>query len=362
MTEVITKQPETEIPQDLLDLKKKFDDGHLVEMHLEFQNSIETPPIPTKELHAMACSSDGVTVNAWRDIWIKQIRENHKRFGSFKDRSIGKFYNLFQYKPCIIAGSGPSLKRNGHLLKDRGNIPLISCLHNFHFFEDQGIEVDFYVTLDAGPLTIEEVHEGGKDAADSYWDKTKGKKLLAYIGTSPELLSKWQGDIYFYNCAVPDKAVDDATKELETFGCYVGTGGNVLGASLYIAKGFMGANPICFVGADFSFSYTKKFHAWDSKYDAHLGQVLKACDVFGNKVLTWQSYNNFKCWFDQICIEVPGIWINCTEGGILGAYYDGNIMAIRQMKLAKFLDMYHMSRHLERQVLTPESGDRTLLF
>ena len=93
-----------------------------------------------------------------------------------------------------------------------------------------------------------------------------------------------------------------------------------------------------------------------------MGHVIKTVDVFGNKVLTWQSYNNFKSWFDQICISVPSIWINCTEGGTLGAYYEGNLMAIKQLKLAQFLDMYHMSRHKLKQAIDPTSGDRTLLF
>lgn len=353
---------QNEIPKDLLALKSKFDKGELVEMVLEFQNYIETPPVSTKQMYAQACSSDGVTIDAWRDIWIKQIKANHEKFGPFKDKSIGKIFNSNKNKPVIIAGSGPSLKRNGHLLKNRGEIVLVSCLHNFHFFEDQGIEPDYYVTLDAGPVTIEEVSEGGTHPAEHYWERTKGKKLLAYIGTHPDLLAKWQGEIYFYNCPVPDLAFSTAIEQIENFATYVGTGGNVLGACLYIAKGYLGSNPIAFVGADFCFSYTKKFHGWDSKYDASLGLVLKTCDIYGNKVLTWQSYNNFKCWFDQICIEVPGIWINCTEGGTLGAFYDGNIMAIKQMKLAQFLDMYEMSRHLKTQAENPSAGDKTLLF
>ena len=350
------------IPQDLLDLKTKFDKGELVEMALEFQNYIETPPIPPRQLFAQSCSSDGATVDHWRDIWLANIKANKKTFGSFAEHSLGKFYNHFKFKPVILAGSGPSLKRNGHLLKNKGEIPLVSCLHNFHFFEDQDIEVDFYVTLDAGPVTVEEVYEGGKNAPEWYWERTKGKRLIAYIGTHPDLLAKWQGEVYFYNCPIPDAKFEASVKEVEEFGVYIGTGGNVLGASLYIAKGYLGCNPVAFIGADFAFSYTKKFHGWDSKYDANLGQVLKACDVFGNKVLTWQSYNNFKCWFDQICIEVPGIWINCTEGGTLGAYYEGNLMAIRQMKLSQFIDMYHMSRHLKTQSENPLSGDKTLLF
>ena len=355
-------ESESLIPKDLLDLKAKFDRGELVEMKLEHQNYIEHPPVPTKQLYAQSASCDGATVDYWRDIWLGNIKANKKTFGSFADRSIGKIYNSHLYKPCVIAGSGPSLKKNGHLLKDRGGIPLVSCLHNFHFFEDREVEVDFYVTLDAGKVTVEEVYEGGAHDEEWYWERTKGKKLLAYIGTHPDLLAKWQGEIYFYNCPIPDEKFTEAVKAIEQFDVYVGTGGNVLGASLYIAKGYLGCNPVAFVGADFCFSYTNKFHGWDSKYDANLGHVLKVCDIYGNKVLTWQSYNNFKCWFDQICVEVPSIWINCTEGGTLGAYYEGNIMHIKQMKLSSFLNMYHMSRHLQKQAESTVSGDKTLLF
>lgn len=351
--------------QELLELralKEKLDAGHLVEMILDFQNNIELPPMSPKEMYTQAASGDMATVNHWEKIWLDNIKKNHDKFGSFAERGIGKFYNCFKYKPCIIAGSGPSLKKNGHLLKDRGEIPLVSCLHNFHFFEDRDISVDFYASLDAGPVTVEEVYEGGTHEPAWYWERTKTKRLVAFIGTHPDLLEKWQGEIYFVNSPVPSKEYMEKLEAIEPFHQYVSTGGNVLGACLYLAKGFFGANPIAFVGADFCFSYTRKFHAWDSKYDANLGQVVKMTDVFGNKVLSWQSYANFKAWFDQLSLSVPGIWINCTEGGTLGAFPEGNMFAIRQMKLSAFLDMYHMSRHLEGQVKEPNKQDHKILF
>lgn len=350
------------IPQDLLDLKAKFDRGELVEMKLRFQNYIETAPVTSAQLHAQAASSDGPTIAAWRDTWIRNIQTNYKKYGGFAEHSIGKLFNANKYRPAIIAGSGPSLKKNGHLLKDRGDIPLVSCLHNFHFFEDQGIHVDYYVTLDAGPVTVEEVSEGGAHEPSWYWERTRGKKLIAFIGTHPELLEKWQGEVFFFTCPLGDKTFNDAMLEMAPFEVYLGTGGNVLGACLYFAKGWLGSNPIAFTGADFAFSYMNKFHGWDSKYDAHLGQVIKCMDIYGNKVLSWQSYNNFKAWFDQVCMDVPGIWINCSEGGTLGAYFEGNIMAIKQMTLASFLDMYEMSRHLLPQAQSASSGSKAILF
>ena len=115
----------------------------------------------------------------------------------------------------------------------------------------------------------------------------------------------------------------------------------------------MGANPIIFVGADFCFSYTKKFHPWDSKYDGNLGMTIRCVDVYGNKALTWQSYYNFKTFFDWMAQIVGGIYINATEGGIFGAYPEGNIKHVRQMALSEVLRMYSMFEDYRSQYENP---------
>lgn len=331
---------------------------------LEFQNVIDQPPVAPGALHQQACSNDGPTIQAWRKIWIDQFKANHELMGGFAQHSIGQFHNLFKNRPCIIAGSGPSLKHNIEKLKNRGNMGLVSCLHNFHAMEDAGANVDFYVTLDAGPVTIEEVTEGGKHDPDHYWALTANRTLLAYVGTHPELIKKWQGKIAFYNAPIPDPEYQKAVDEVEIFDVHVSNGGNVLGSCLYIAKCFLGANPIVFVGADFAFGYDKKFHAWDSKYDKHMGHVVRATDVFGNKVVTWQSYANFKCWFDRTCISVPGYWINATEGGTLGAYPEGNISAIKQMTLDQVFEEFGLSDHAQivSQISDPGNRNKVILF
>lgn len=332
------------------------------EVLLEFQNYIEASPVKTETLYQRAASNDDITIKSWLQTWIGNVRSNHKRFGSFKDNGIGKLFGIYRNQPAIVAGSGPSLKVNGHLLKDRAGVPLLSCLHNFHYFEDRNIDVDFYVTLDAGPIVIEEVCEGGSHEPDWYWERTKDKTLLAFIGTDPRLFEKWKGKVYFFNCPVPNDEYKKAINEIEPFHTYISNGGNVLGACLYAAKGIFGGNPIVFVGADFSFSYDKKFHAWDSKYDANLGHVMRTHDIYGNKVLTWQSYANFKSWFDFIVQRVPGQWINCTEGGTFGAYPEGNLMALKQMTLADYIDMQSMSEKIKDQCLNPEKLQELILF
>lgn len=333
-----------------------------VTIELDYQNCIESPPVAPKQMYSNACGSDTITVESWRKVWIDNVNANHARFGSFKDNSIASEFGKFKYKPCFIAGSGPSLGYNGEHLKDRGDIPLVSCLHNFHFFTDRNVKVDYWVTLDAGEVVLEEVSEGGSKTADEYWELTKDQTLVAFIGTSPKLFDKWKGKVLLFNAPVPDAAYMENIEKLERFNLYISNGGNVLGACMYFAKAILGCNPIAFVGADFSFSYDKKFHGWDSKYDAKLGYVIKAVDVYGNKVLTWQSYYNFKNWFDYIALTVPGLYINCTEGGCFGSFNEGNIMAVKQMTAKSFIEMYELSEGVKTSCVDPSIDEKRILF
>lgn len=329
---------------------------------LEYAPYIDIAPVPPEVLFAEACKSDEITVNSWRSIWEKNTKENHERFGPFSSKAIGEIFECAQKRPVIIAGAGPSLKNNWEALKKRGDIHFVSCLHNFHFLEDRGVPADFYVTLDAGEIVIDEVYEGGQKSEEEYWAISEKRTLLAYIGTSPRLLEKWRGKVLFFNAPCPSPPVREKLESIEAFHQYASTGGNVLGACLYIARGFMGASTIAFMGADFSFSYDKKFHAWDSRYDESLGNVLRVRDVFGLPVFTWKSYHNFKGWFEHIAMTVPGQYYNCSEGGILGAYEMGNIRAIIQMPLEDFLRQMTFYTELSEQVHNPKTEIRKLLF
>ncbi|HRZ15355.1 MAG TPA: DUF115 domain-containing protein [Candidatus Omnitrophota bacterium] len=313
-----------------------------IEMDLQYQGIIAAPPIAQDQLYKQACSNDAITITSWRDIWLKQIKANLETYGDFKAKGIGQLAGKWAYKPGIAVGSGPSLKKNALLLKDRGDMLAVSCTHNFAFLEDIGVAPDFYLTLDAGPITISELTEGGKEKPEWYWERTKNHKLLAFIGTDPEFLKRWQGEIFFYNAPVPDQSYVEELEKIVTFNEYISTGGNALGSCVYAAKAILGANPIAFLGADFSFSYTSKFHSWDSQYDKMNKGVIWTLDVYGNKVHTWPSYHNFKLFMDYIAVRVPGQYYNCTEGGTLGAYLEGNIVQIRPMDFADFLKGYKL--------------------
>lgn len=318
---------------------------------LEFQPYISKPPIAPKELYKQACSSDEITVTTWRDTWIRNIKSNHEKYGPFRESAIAQLVDRDKNKPVIVVGSGPSLKLNVQELKDTAGISVVSCLHNYHFLEDNGVKVDFYVNLDAGDVTLEEITEGGTKPKEEYLESTKDKTLITFIGASPKLMESWKGKVIWYSAPIPDAGLLEEIDKVEAFHQYVSTGGNVLGACFYIAKAIMGANPIVFTGADFCFSYDNKFHPWDSKYDKSLGQYMRAVDIFGVPRKTWASYYQFKSWFESRCCTVPGMYINCTEGGLLGAFDQGNIRQIQQMALKEFLDGYRISKEVHTSFL-----------
>lgn len=325
-------------------------------IQLELQPYIAAPPITLQQMYGSACSSDGATISAWKPKWIGNITQNTKNFGSFAAMGIGQLFQSWLGKPVIIAGSGPSLVHNIGKLKNRPKcLGLVSCLHNFHAMEDNDAEVDYYVTLDAGPITVHEVSEGGSKTPDEYWTLTAKRKLIAFIGSDPELLTKWRGEIYFFNAPVPDESYMKEIAAINPMHQYISNGGNVLGACLYFAKGWLGAVTTIFIGADFSFSNREKikFHYWDSQYDASIGETIRVVDIYGNSIRTWGSYYNFKLWFDYVTMVCPGHYINATEGGCFGAYREGNIMSVLQMELDRVFEMFSISGKLHYRAENP---------
>lgn len=319
-----------------------------INIDLLYQPSIDAPPPQLGDLYEHACSGDGVTVDAWKEIWIKNMKANKEHFGSFASKTIGKLYKSNAQKPAIVIGSGPSLKDSIVALKEnaeaKSKVLTISCLHNFGYFEDEGFHADYYLSLDSGPIVMKDVSEGRKLPAEEYWAKTKGKTLLAYVASDPELFKLWQGDVYLFNCLIPDLETKEALNAIEKFSHYVSCGGNALGGCMYVAKAIMGSDAIHYVGADFCFDYDNTFHSYSTHYDQPGAYVVHP-DCFGVPRKSWRSYMNFKFFFDHIAMTIPGRWINCS-GGVLGAYPSGNLKHFEYRSLENAMDMYRMNERV----------------
>lgn len=323
----------------------------MVEMKLEYQNYIPAPPLSQNQLYGQACSNDTITVSTWIKEWLSNMEKNSK-WDWAKDSAYDREYAKCAYRPVIIAGSGPSLKKNAHLLKKRPKeIALVSCLHNFAYFEDLGVKADYYLNLDAGDITIPEMSQGGTKSHDYYVDATKDSVLVTATHANPKLHELWKGEKRWFRTMIPNaEGMVAADKISNGFDTFFQVGGNTLGACLYFARAILGGSPIVYVGADFSFGYNHKFHPFDTPYDNQFSGLIPATDCFGNRVYTWNSYFNFKCWMEYIICggqgNNPGFFINCTEGGILGSYNEGNIQQLQQMPLETFLKIYDLHKYM----------------
>ena len=338
-----------------------------VTLTLEHQAPIAHLPKSPQQLQQQAASNDTVTINHWRQIWLDNSRENKRIFGSFKDNGAHVLHQTNLHKPAIIIGSGPSLKHYAkHLVahdepgknpdgsdrvtKYEGNpgIMTLSALHNYGFLEDLGVKVDYYVSLDAGEIVINEMFEGGTNSKEFYCERSKDKTLIAYMGTNPKLWENWKGKVLFVNSVTPDDSFNAELDAIEPYAFSVSSGGNVLGAAFYLAKAVMGSNPIIFMGADFSFGYENNFHSWKSPYDV-MGHTTKHVDIYGNSVRSWPSYTNFKSWFEQKAATVPGTYINCSDG-IFGSYPEGNWIGVQQKHIEEALEAYRVSSRLKPMI------------
>lgn len=350
------------------------------ELNLEYQNPIRGLPVSPQSLQGVAAANDIGTIEFWKDIWIRNMAANKEKFGSFSDNGLHKLFKSNLHKPAICIGSGPSLKHYAkHLVPgaeievDTGNgmakvaakgnpgIMVLSALHNFAYLTDLGVKVDYWVSLDAGEVVIDEMADGGTKDMEFYREASKNQKLLCYVATNPRLFDNWKGEVHWFQSVMPNDELKKKMDDIEPYRATVSSGGNVLGACMYIAKAIMGCNPIIYMGADFSFSYDSKFHSFDSKYDKQ-GTVVKTRDIYGNNVTSWPSYLGFKSWFDAKHASVPGLYINCSDG-CMGAYDQGNVIDTIQMNIEMALEMYRVSDHLQPMMENPnKAGSDLVLF
>lgn len=340
---------------------------HSVQMIEAYQPYIPGPPGRGKEdLFKQACANDAVTSVSWRDKWLKHLANNVVEFDA-DAHTVGEYFGKHAFGPAIIAGSGPSLKKNVDVLAGTPKgIPIVSCLHNFAFFVDNNVPCEYFVTLDAGDVVVPEMYQGGTQSEEAYQKASEGKTLIAGLVSPPELIRNWKGKVVWFNATIPDDEYMEKMKGLTKSKWVYSVGGNTLGACFYHAAYIFGCNPVAMVGADFSFDYMQKFHSWDSPYDAQFSGLIPVTNVFGHRVHTWVSYFNFKNWFEFQSMGGQGQChgkqiINCTEGGILGSYPEGNIQSIKQLRLFDFLDGYTRHEKLGEVLSTLEDGQYTVM-
>lgn len=324
------------------------------EISIDLNYQPEIPEAPVPDLYQRACSGDGVTITHWRETWLKNYQATKDHFGTLTENTVGQLYGANRGKAAIVIGSGPSLKESLEELKrnQESEHPLltISCMHNKGLFNDEGIKPDYYITLDAGEIIFKDVYEGRKEPEEHYWDLSKDETVLAHVCTPTKFWDKWKGKAYLFNSIVPDRGIMDAYNKIERMSHNFSCGGNAAGAAMYAARVLMCSPTIIYVGMDFCFSYDNHWHSYPTETYDKVGQYVIHPDVFGIPRKTWNSYVNFKFFFDHIAKTVPGIWINASEG-LLGAYLGGNLKHYKYMTLKEAITMHKMADTLYLQTM-----------
>lgn len=266
--------------------------------------------------------------------WVENYFANIRSF--FRYPAVDILDGKFKGVPMVIAGAGPSLNRNAHVLKEfRDRIIVVAAITAFKPLLKHGIVPDMVVAAEKRDLPEFFTHGP---------DDLKTRFLLADVSNN-RMLERETGGKFVYFSPYSRLSVEQAGY----WGCdyFPASGGSVTTVALDIGAMF-GCDPVIFIGQDLSYS-DGKTHADESFYhmtevrideerkvveegggDHHARDVkelfwLKGLD--GKPVPSRYDWVIFHQWFerkmDLMKKEGKGpLVINATEGG---AYIEGMV-------------------------------------
>lgn len=283
-------------------------------------------------LNAINHQANTVTREGRRDEWEETVLRNQKFYTQPAPHVRGL--------TAFLVAAGPSLGKNIEELKKVGGRGSIVCVDAaMRALMDAGIVPDYCMALDSKAECQRFVE--GLD--------TSKTTLVAGVTSSPELIENWKGPRFFVNAKggggdhaekinamvrvvrvkraiMPGQQLDiekDIEVEFSGIKWHVAVGGNVSTAASSFCLDILRATKIIMVGADFSWSEDGDFYAGGNFAD--MGENRKnGEDAFSIKdmneqeVLTNMSMFSFKNWHEDVARAIPNVFVNATEGGILG--------------------------------------------
>lgn len=313
-------------------------------------------------------NQDFVNLNTYRGLsqmWLDNILRNLPT--SIGDPGVSSLFDRFRGKPAVLVAAGPSLDRNGHLLKQiEGKALIVAVLQAVRSLEKMGIRPDIVVSFDPKEINYS-LHFDGVDTSDTlllYADmlypqiveEHRGPRMAMGLDIHP--LPRW-----IHNRLGQDKGV-------------LRSGPSVANLTWdLIAR--MGADPVIFVGQDLAFTGDRS-HASDVSGGGALSDELKEKvrsnpenysfveDIHGERILTNRPMLGMKTWYEQ---HIAGLgerrFIDATEGG---AYIEGTeVMTLQEAIDRHCVDSFAPGELLEqihteeRALLSAQSLDAKLL-
>lgn len=163
------------------------------------------------------------------------------------DPPLSRLQRMLEGKPVILVASGPSLKKNMHLLENlRGQMPMIAAGSAYTILTGEGIIPDFVVSVDPLPLNYDYYVQCARDETCLIYESKlyppvvslfKGPRFAAFTQgkSSDTSLTSWLAHLVGKNDS------------------FISAQGTVASAAFSLAR-LLGANPIILVGQDLAFT------------------------------------------------------------------------------------------------------------
>lgn len=227
--------------------------------------------------------------------------------------------NKFKNVPAIIAGAGPSLDKNIHLLKEVSNKALIFVGGSaLNIFAKKNIKDHFAASIDQNPY-VARFKENEIFEKPFFYQNQINYDNLSLVHSKKILLSDYG--------AYPLKSwiYDRLNIKQKTFEA----GWTVTTFLIKIAT-LLGCNPIVMVGLDLCFKkqkYSKGVVKEKSEYS-----LIKTKDILNQDVYTQKDWLLAKNWIENYAsINKDKTFINATEGGL-------KIENLKNMNLLKVVE------------------------
>ncbi|MDO8426751.1 MAG: DUF115 domain-containing protein, partial [Deltaproteobacteria bacterium] len=268
--------------------------------------------------------------------WIENYFENIRALPAYPpiDALKGRFKDV----PMVIAGAGPSLKKNAHLLREfKGKAIIFAAITAYKPLLNYGVVPDFIIASEKVDLP----------EYFTYGEPDKKTRLVLAEVSHPQMFGRdVLGKFVFFN-----QYIGLSVEQAKYWGSdyFPAIGGSVTTAALDMGIMF-GCNPIVFVGQDLCFGDNEThapggvYVAQNVRIDMEKGTVVieedyvtlkdKAKSRFslqwlkglnGKPVPSKYDWATFHQWFENYMAHLkkensPVKVINATEGG---AYIDG---------------------------------------
>jgi hypothetical protein len=235
---------------------------------------------------------------------------------------INKLYDKFKGYPAVVVATGPSLKKNMHLLKDIKDKALIFSVDaSFHLLMDNGIKPHMVTSLE---------REHAVEQFFANHDEEEVKDV--YMTTCPVLFNH----VYkAYNG--PKIMVYRKFDHFKWIGIDKGMMNIKLSSSnmAYKIAQKLGCDPIILIGQDLAYGENDETHACDVPFSSAGEDIFHVQGNVKENVKTNSGWWEFLKAYEVDIAENPnGTTINATEGG---AYIQGTHIDTFQNAISKYM-------------------------